>query len=106
MKSYRLNDMKGGWFAGNFTPTCLQTDAFEVACKKYSAGAHEKRHVHRVATEITLIAVGRVIMNGQTFGNGDIVLLEPGEESDFQVLEDTLTVVVKTPSVIGDKYLV
>ena len=26
------------------------------------------------------------------------------KEADFQVLEDTITVVVKTPSVMGDKY--
>jgi mannose-6-phosphate isomerase-like protein (cupin superfamily) len=106
MKFYRLDEMKGGWFVGNFEPTCLRTDAFEVASKKYKAGDGESRHVHRIATEITVIASGRVVMNGQTFAAGDIVLLEPGEAADFQVLEDALTVVVKMPSAIGDKYLV
>lgn len=104
MKLYRLDEMKGGWFVGNFEPSCLRTDAFEVASKQYKSGDHESRHVHRIATEITVITAGRVIMNGQTFVAGDVILLEPGESADFEVLEDALTVVVKTPSIIGDKY--
>ena len=62
--------------------------------------------MHRVATEITLVASGRVRMNDRTFTAGDIILLEPGEATDFQALERSTTVVVKMPSVAGDKYLV
>ena len=101
-----LNEMVGGWLVGDFEPTCLKTKACEVACKHYEAGASEPRHVHRVATEITLVASGLVLMNGQAFGAGDIIILEPGEPTDFQALEDSMTFVVKMPSVIGDKYLV
>ena len=99
-----LNEMVGGWIVGNFEPSCLKTTACEVACKHYEAGAVEAAHVHRIATEVTLIAAGRVSMNGQTFSAGDIILLEPGEATDFHALETTTTVVVKLPSVIGDKY--
>ena len=104
MKLFRLDAMKGGWFVGDFTPTCLRTNAVEVACKTYKAGAQETPHVHRVATELTLIAAGRVIMNSKVFTAGDIILLEPGEAATFQVLEDAITMVVKAPSVMGDKY--
>lgn len=104
MKLYRLGEMKGGWFAGDFEPTCMRTKEFEVACKHYKAGTSEERHVHRVAPEITLIATGRVRMNGTIYSAGDIVYIEPGESTDFQALEDTITMVVKAPSVIGDKY--
>ena len=79
---------------------------YEVACKHYLAGDREPRHVHRIATELTLIVRGRVTMNGEEFGSGDIVTLAPGEAVEFIVLEDATTVVVKTPSVLGDKYLV
>jgi hypothetical protein len=99
-----LDDMVGGWIVGNFEPTCLKTTACEVACKHYQTGAAEAAHVHRIATEVTLIAAGRVTMNGRTFGAGDILVLEPGEATDFRALEPTTTVVVKMPSVIGDKY--
>jgi hypothetical protein len=100
----KLNDMVSGWIVGDFEPTCLKTAACEVACKHYDTGAAEAAHVHRIATEVTLIASGRVIMNGQTFGAGDIVILEPGEATDFRALEPSTTVVVKMPSVAGDKY--
>jgi hypothetical protein len=36
--------------------------------------------------------------------SGTIVHLQPGESTDFEALEATLTVVVKRPSVKGDKY--
>jgi quercetin dioxygenase-like cupin family protein len=75
-----------------------------VACKHYDAGAAEAAHVHRIATELTLIAAGRVTMNGRTYAAGDIIVLEPGEATDFRALEKTTTVVVKMPSVLGDKY--
>lgn len=104
MNMRRLDDMIGGWMVGNFEPTCLRTEACEVACKTYPAGAKETPHVHRIATELTLIASGKVTMNGQTFVAGDIVVLEPGEPADFRVIEPTMTVVVKMPSVAGDKY--
>jgi quercetin dioxygenase-like cupin family protein len=104
VKVATLADMKGGWFAGDFEPTLLKTPAFEAACKYYAAGAREARHVHRVATEITLIASGSVMMNGRIVKAGELVVLEPNEPADFAALEDTITMVVKVPSVAGDKY--
>ncbi len=101
-----LKDMVGGWMVGDFDPTCIRTPACEVACKHYPAGASEAAHVHRIATELTLIAKGRVTMNGRVFVEGDIIILEPGEATDFRALEPSTTVVVKMPSVAGDKYLV
>jgi quercetin dioxygenase-like cupin family protein len=102
----KLADMVGGWMVGDFEPTCIRTAACEVACKHYKAGASEAAHVHRIATELTLIASGRVTMNGRTYVAGDIVILEPGDATDFKALDDATTVVVKMPSVAGDKYLV
>ena len=100
----RLADMVGGWFVGGFEPTCWNTRACEVAYKQYEAGAVEGAHVHRVATELTLIASGRALMKGRLLVAGDIVVLQPGEAADFAALEPTTTVVVKLPSVAGDKY--
>jgi hypothetical protein len=104
MKTYRLDEMKAGWFVGNFEPSCLRTEEFEVACKSYRAGDSEGRHIHRLATEITLVATGRVRINGQTLIAGEIFVLDPGEPADFCALQDVVTVVVKKPSVPGDKY--
>jgi quercetin dioxygenase-like cupin family protein len=104
VKLFRLGDMTKGWFVGNFTPTALKTDAAEVAVKVYKAGDHEPRHFHKVATEVTLILSGEVRMNGTIHRAGDIILIEPGEGTDFEAITDVTTVVSKVPCVAGDKY--
>jgi len=96
--------MTKGWFVGDFAPAALRTGAAEVAVKTYAAGTVEPRHLHKVAPEVTLILHGRARMNDVVREAGDIVVIEPGESTDFEALTDVTTVVVKTPSVAGDKY--
>lgn len=105
MKFANLNDMVNGWFVGNFEPTVLKTNLFEVAIKKYSKGTSESLHHHKIAREITVIVTGMVRMNGVVYGEGDILLIEPMKSTDFESLEDTITVVVKYPGATNDKYL-
>ena len=95
-----------GWFVGDFEPTAFSTKDCEVALQKYTAGDYEKKHVHKIAAELTMIVKGRVEMNGTEYGEGDIVVMEPGEATDFRALTDAENIVVKVPSVKGDKYLV
>lgn len=104
MKTYRLENMTKGWFVGDFLPTALKTGDAEVAVKPYRAGDHEGRHMHKVATEVTVIVDGEVEMSGQRYKTGDIVVIAPGEATDFTAITDVMTVVVKVPSVKGDKY--
>jgi len=106
MKHFKLNDMVKGWFVGAFNPTAYSTDACEVAVKSYKAGEKEALHYHKVATEITLILSGRVYMAGQEWGEGDIVVIEPYNSTDFEALTDAVNVVVKIPGVLDDKFLV
>ena len=101
----KLQDMFKGWFVGDFDPTLLRTDACEVAVKSYKAGDAEELHHHKVATEVTLILSGRVRMCGKEWGEGDIVVLAPGEATAFEALTDAVNVVVKTPGAKNDKYL-
>lgn len=105
MRTAKLPDMVRGWFIGDFSPTVLATQAVEVAVKSYVAGSKEKRHYHKVATEVTLILSGRVRMNDIEYHTGDIVVVAPMESTDFEVLADTTTVVVKVPGAPDDKYL-
>jgi quercetin dioxygenase-like cupin family protein len=104
MKHSRLSDMFKGWFVGGFSPNAFHTNACEVAVKKYSAGDYEAIHFHKLATEITLILSGRVRMAGSEWGPGDIIVLSPGEATDFEALENTVNVVIKVPGALGDKY--
>ena len=105
MKKARLEDMIKGWFVGNFDPTLIRTNDVEVAVKEYAKGAYEERHHHKLSTEITVIVSGKVRMNGIEYVKGDIIVIAPFEATDFEVLEDTITTVVKYPGANNDKYL-
>jgi mannose-6-phosphate isomerase-like protein (cupin superfamily) len=105
MQKTELKDFIGGWFIGDFVPSLLPSSDYEVAVKYYKAGDIEPLHVHKIANEFTVIVEGEVKMNNQLYKSGDIVQIEPGEYTDFVALTKTITVVVKTPSVKNDKYL-
>jgi len=105
MKKAKLNDMVNGWFVGNFEPTLYKTNNVEVAVKTYNAGDCDKRHYHKIATEITAVISGDVEMNGRKYQKGDIIVIEPGEASDFRALTDAVVAAVKIPGANNDKYL-
>ena len=105
MISANLQDMIGGWFVGAFKPAAFHTDSCEVAVKYYKAGATESSHYHLVATEITLIISGRVSMCDREWGEGDIIVLSPKDVTDFEAITDVITVVVKVPGALNDKYI-
>ena len=104
MNHTRLENMIKGWFIGGFSPTAHQTQACEVALKRYNAGDYEATHFHKIATEITLIVSGKVRMAGREWSSGDIIVLHPGESTDFEALTDAVNVVVKVPGALNDKY--
>ncbi|EMZ40738.1 MULTISPECIES: hypothetical protein [Helicobacter] len=106
MQLYSLDSMIRGWFVGDFTPSVIQTKDFEVGIKYYKKGDYEECHTHKIATEITVIVTGSVRMKGKEYKQGDIIVIEPNESSDFLALSDCITAVVKTPSVTNDKYKV
>jgi quercetin dioxygenase-like cupin family protein len=104
MEHFQLRDMVKGWFVGDIKPTALATSACEVAVKAYKCGDYEPAHFHKVATEATLILSGEVVMCGQTWGAGDIIVLPPDTVTDFRAVSDVTTVVVKVPGALNDKY--
>lgn len=105
MKVGNLKNMKGGWFIGNFDPSLFKTNDCEVAVKSYKKGDKEGKHYHKIATEYTVVVKGRVRMFGNVYEEGDIIVVEPGEATDFEALEDAMNVVVKMPGANNDKYI-
>jgi hypothetical protein len=99
----KLKNMTKGWFIGNFEPSMLKTEIFEVGCLERKKGK-DIRHYHKIATEITCLLSGSMIINGTRMEQGDIFILEPYTISESEFYEDSKLVVVKIPSVIGDKY--
>jgi hypothetical protein len=106
MKIHNIKDFVGGWFIGDFKPSLDERTDFEISVKYYQAGDKEKSHYHKEAIEYTVIGKGKVKMNNQIIEEGSIVVINKNESTDFEVLEDTITFVVKTPSVKNDKYIV
>lgn len=105
MKRAALDEMVGGWFVGDFSPTVLATEHVEVAVKRYGAGDREASHHHRIATEVTVLVSGSARMRDAQLTAGDIVVLEAGESADFEALTDVTLVAVKHPGARDDKYL-
>lgn len=106
IKKVLLSEMHKGWFIGNFEPSLLKTEVVEVGVKHYKAGDTEAKHYHKGACEFTVIISGKVQMNEEIYEAGDIVIIEPHTPTDFKVLEDCVTTVVKIPGVPNDKFMV
>ena len=104
MKHDQLEKMVKGWFVGAFQPSAFTTDACEVGLKRYRAGDSEVAHYHDIATEITLIVSGKVRMLNKTWLEGDIITISPGESTSFEALTEAVTVVVKVPGALDDKF--
>lgn len=105
MKIENLLNMTKGWFVGNFEPSLYKTNGVEVAVKSYKQGDYEESHYHKIATEITVVVDGTVKMNNKIYNKNDIIVLEPGEKTDFEAVTDAINVVVKIPGANNDKYV-
>lgn len=105
MKNYRIEDFKLGWFVGDFSPTIINSPFIEVAYHKHKVGDDLKSHYHKLAQEVTVVVDGVVEVNNRRFHEGDIFVIQPYEVSEAKVIADCKLIVVKAPSVPGDKYL-
>ena len=105
MQRYKLSDSGArGWFIGDFPDAVFETKDFEICYQKLPRSKPDS-HTHKLITEITLVISGRQICNGELFIAGDICVLEPGDISQIEYLEETEIVTIKTPSIPSDKHL-
>ena len=104
MKRSKLSDCGArGWFIGNFEGAVWPSKDFEI-CYQKNPRTQTASHIHKLAHEITLVISGSQLCNGQMFGPGDICILEPGDISQIEYLEETEVVTIKVPSVPSDKH--
>jgi len=104
MKRYNLKDSGArGWFIGDFDGAVFRTKDFEITYQKNPRSKTDS-HTHKIVHEITLVISGRQLCNGEIFGPGEICVLEPGDNSQIEYLEETEVVTVKVPSIPSDKY--
>jgi hypothetical protein len=103
---FNLKDFIKGWFIGDFEPSIFNTKDFEVAIKYYKKNDIEDEHYHKIAKEWTCVIDGEVKFNNQIFEKDSVILVNPYQKIKFKALEDSTTVVIKIPSVKGDKYII
>jgi len=96
-------DFVGGWFIGDFHPTMLSTEKFEVCLKRYAKGEREPLHHQRLATEFTIVISGRCRIGPHELEPDDILRVDPLEAAAFEALTDVVLVAVKAPSITSDK---
>jgi len=106
MKVFSLKDMYKGWFIGNFEPAAFKTENFEVGTIVHPKGSFWDTHYHKLATEITYLVKGKMKICDTIVSEGEIFVIDPYEVASPEFLEDCTVVVIKTPSVPGDKYVI
>jgi len=104
MKVLKIKNYKGGWFIGDFKPSILKTDQFEVCYKFHPKGEKWPKHYHKIATEYNYLIRGRMKIKRKILKKGDIFIIYPNEIVDPVFMEDCEVLIVKTPSIKGDKY--
>jgi quercetin dioxygenase-like cupin family protein len=104
LRADNIKNYTRGWFIGNFEPSLLRTKDFEVGVLTHLKDEEWPRHLHKEATEYNYIIKGRMKVNDLEFKEGDIFVIEKNELAKPTFLEDCTILVIKTPSVIGDKY--
>jgi len=103
MKVEKLNNFFRGWFIGDFEPAMYRTDKFEVGFLTHKKGEEWPAHYH-TGTEINYLVSGRMRMQDTFLESGDVFMFGPYEVANPEFLTDCEVVVVKTPSIPGDKY--
>ena len=54
MKKFKMSDMKGGWFVGDFEPSVLRTKNFEVGYHTHKKGDDDgigSAYIHKMGEE-------------------------------------------------------
>ena len=104
MKTYKMQDMHRGWFIGNFDPSILKTEAFEVGVLNHKANEIWPAHYHKEAVEYNYLISGEMTLQDRKLQAGDIFVIDRYEIANPVFHTDCTVLVVKTPSVPDDKY--
>jgi len=104
MKSTKtLDSMKRGWLVGNFEPSILKTDLFEVAYMRHKKDEYSAAHVHNELSEYNVLIHGKMKMNNEVIEKGNVFIVPKGMLTHTNFLEDCEVLCIKVPSVPSDK---
>ena len=108
LKIHHVKDFTNGWFIGDFLPSIHRTRSFEVAYHTYPKNHKYEPHIHAEAREINLVVKGSIYIPylQKTLVEGDIFVVEMQEYYEVKFLEETSLIIIKSPSIPGDKFSV
>lgn len=110
MKTFNINEMKNGWFIGNFEPSIHKTKQFEIAHHFHPKNECIEPHFHKQAWELNYVVDGylSLMINKETywFSTGDFFMFEQNEYGKLHFFKNTNIMVIKVPSIPGDKFIV
>lgn len=96
------------WIIGAFEPSLLKTKDFEVAVFYIKKGEKSDNHFHAEALEVNIIITGECLVSSagikHKLKDGDVFTFPPKVKSNVEYTADTTLIVIKTPSIPGDKY--
>lgn len=106
MKRKKLNDFVRGWFIGNFEPSLLKTEDFEVGIRCFKKGEKADAHYHKQGREYNCLISGKMTMHGEEINAGELYVIEPWEVANPVFLEDCMVMAIKIPGAPNDKFVV
>lgn len=103
---FKMSDMFNGWFIGNFEPSVLKTDQFEVGYLFHKKDEKWPVHYHEKLTEINVLIKGKMILNDILITENTIFTIHKNDIACPIFLEDCSILCIKIPSVFGDKVII
>ena len=74
MQIFKIEDMKKGWFIGDFEPSTFKTSLFEVGTTLHPKGSSWDTHYHKEGTEINYLVEGKMTIQNKELNKGDIFI--------------------------------
>jgi hypothetical protein len=104
MKFDKISNFYNGWIVGDFEPSLITNSPVTVGILQCEKNHKADGHFHKLHTEYNVIISGKALIDGVIYTNGDVFIYEPMDKANVIYLEDTILVVIKYPSIKGDKY--
>lgn len=96
----------GGWFVGDFQPSLINSKDIEFGFKRISKNTKPDYHFHKFKTEYTILLEGQIICQESNTIIKPITCIKllPFEKNDQLFIEDSLIIIINTPSKKNDKH--
>jgi len=105
VKKNKLQHMTRGWLIGNFEPSILKTEQFEVGYLKHKKNEFWAPHIHNQIIEYNILIHGLMTINNEIIHAGDVFVIPTNMLTHAKFLEDCEVLCIKLPSVPSDKLI-